>query len=287
MKIFFPQKSRHEKIARDEDSSPVQYRRSPCYHEIRNCNRTHQRNSSLKPGRNMSWDKHARKAFTLIELLVVIAIISLLVSILLPSLQKAKDMAKLVVCASNLRSIGQAEIIYTNSYDGYYTPLYRTNPEIPYYDDPRQTAKWEKAGYCDNATGSGPFPISIGLLTSDKRTSVRCEGILDGDAYNWDSMPKVFFDPSVETMPYAQYFTHYEAVWSFGSILRSETLANNHPMFVCPISSSDYTLSAGPHGSYANALYPDTHVSAWPRDVYEGMPGGATDFIHWIDIFAE
>ncbi len=57
-------------------------------------------------------------AFTLIELLVVIAIISLLVSILLPSLSRARDLARSVVCASNLRQLGIGFATYTSENDG-------------------------------------------------------------------------------------------------------------------------------------------------------------------------
>jgi prepilin-type N-terminal cleavage/methylation domain-containing protein/prepilin-type processing-associated H-X9-DG protein len=61
-----------------------------------------------------------KKGFTLIELLVVIAIIAMLLAILMPALNKVKKIAQRVICGTNLKGLGNAQMVYANDYDDQY-----------------------------------------------------------------------------------------------------------------------------------------------------------------------
>lgn len=62
------------------------------------------------------------KGFTLVELLVVMSIIGVLLSILLPSLKRARQQAQAVVCMNNIKQLGLAFMLYGQEYNGYAMP---------------------------------------------------------------------------------------------------------------------------------------------------------------------
>jgi prepilin-type N-terminal cleavage/methylation domain-containing protein len=68
----------------------------------------------------MSMQTSRKSGFTLIELLVVIAIIAILAAILFPVFAQAREKARQITCASNMKQLGLGIIQYTQDYDEIY-----------------------------------------------------------------------------------------------------------------------------------------------------------------------
>ena len=76
------------------------------------------------------------KKFTLLELLIIIAIIAILVSLLLPSLSRAREQTLTALCLSNQKQIATAEYSYIAENDNYFTPSSLANADNHVsYDD--------------------------------------------------------------------------------------------------------------------------------------------------------
>ena len=95
------------------------------------------------------------RGFTLIELLVVVAIIALLVSILLPSLRQARELARRAVCQANLHHVGSAVQMYATENVGW-SPTLSHNDSDPRYG----YLVW----FPDSEYGGAPGPVGLGRL---------------------------------------------------------------------------------------------------------------------------
>src|SRR6266496_4198362 len=169
---------------------------------------------------------NARRGFTLVELLVVIGIIAILISILLPTLSRARKAARAAQCLSNVRQLGIGFLMYTNVY----------HRSIPFYQSTEEQGLWigqlrpvysriDASRMCPEAWE--PFNLNTPVVRTG--TAFNCWGPATGLAvinnqtgsygfngwlywYN-TSTPRTRGSPSSDALPFMTFYPDPERDW--------------------------------------------------------------------------
>jgi len=217
-----------------------------------------------------------RGGFTLVELLVVIGIIALLISILLPSLSKAKEQAKRLACANNLRQFGNAVQMYAGESQGLLPFVNATSGPLdrrgwlyqrsslstpPNQDDVKEGLlygylKETRVYHCPSDPEPyfiGAFPTAIHVLTSytmNLCTGEQAKTYLPFKIHRYKATDVFFWEPDGS-------ITGATTVWDDGASLANQAGITTN------------------HGAYTNVGCADGHVETWRTDEFNHYAGRA------------
>jgi prepilin-type N-terminal cleavage/methylation domain-containing protein/prepilin-type processing-associated H-X9-DG protein len=184
-----------------------------------------------------------KKAFTLIELLVVIAIIALLLSIVMPALQKVKKTARTVICRNNQKQLGM----------GYALCLEENNQRMFKYESSKNWIEYigEQIGNTDEARYC---PETAGKADSQLTQAAVSDSALDGDT----KLPWVWKDTPTE----------YDAgSYCFNGWLYSEIVSVPEGMMPSVETSKYYRSMCDVRVPYQTPLFVDGNKEdTWARN---------------------
>jgi prepilin-type N-terminal cleavage/methylation domain-containing protein len=217
--------------------------------------------------------------FTLVELLVVISIIALLLSILMPSLQRARDQGRRIVCANNIRNMGLATTMYAEDYNGD-SPIISFNP---YMNQPNywqgQLAKylgWPVANIDTTFTYATKSTRKFDKYPDRLMKVYQCPGVKPGDRSIWG---------------YSYGINRY--IWTtqqkdVGKYWRKKTLKVPAKVFYLmdctyyAVGDAQDARSGFVHGKQAkNVLFADNHLSIAFKDTANPSLKGWYDYSLW------
>lgn len=203
--------------------------------------------------RRKPWVRGTRRTgFTLIELLVVIAIIGVLVSLLLPAVQAAREQARRTTCMNNLKQIGLALAAYTDLHGA-----------LP----PGYLSSWDRFSLQDTGPGWGwPTMILPQLEQQPMFNQIRFDTkISDPSQVTVCSTPlSVFFCPSDNMAP--TWMATSGETWVYGGKIYSVTTP------ICNVPGSNYVgmFGIGEPGVDGDGVFFRNSAVAY-RDITDGL----------------